>query len=56
MMLLGILTRPWMLYMRSINSIPRVLADDFGIMAVGPDHLQIFIQAQDEEGKVLYAN
>ena len=39
-MWLGCLMYPWCAIIRLLNAIPRVLADDFGYVAAGPNHLQ----------------
>ena len=48
MMVLCLLLRPWLMHMRSINVVPRILADDIFIVSHGPGHLERFAHAYDE--------
>ena len=45
MMIVAYIMRPWVLMMRSINVVPRVLADDFLVPARGERHAGRFTEA-----------
>ena len=47
MMLVALMLRPWMSIMESLNTVPRTLADDLLVTAVGPNHLKDIITATD---------
>ena len=40
MMLVALLMRPWMMQMKSVGVIPRILADDLFIFSAGERHLE----------------
>ena len=44
MMFTALLMRPWLLMMREMSVVPRVLADDILLVTTGADHEQRFIE------------
>ena len=48
MMLVALLLMPWIMQMRSLAAIPRVLADDLQLLAPGPQHLKTFEYAYNK--------
>ena len=45
MTFLALLLRPWILRVRAVHAIPRVLADDMSVAATGRGHLEATIAA-----------
>ena len=55
MMLVAFIMRPWIMIMREIGTIPRVLADDILILVLGPEHAAKLKQAYDVSHQYLKA-
>ncbi len=45
MMWVALLSRPWILALRGLHVVPRVLADDFTLCAAGPEQVACLVDA-----------
>ena len=49
----ALLLRPWIMEMRERSVVPRILADDLQVIAVGKNHLEDYTEAMDATHKHL---